>query len=63
MKAFLILSLFCSGCQLQVNVASNVTYIPVIKAQVESNESEMTGSSLEDIKKGADKAGDVKLTP
>lgn len=62
MKPFLIAALFLlTSCQIQVNLASNVTNVPVIKAQVDSEGSEMTGSSLEDIKKGPDKAGDVSV--
>ena len=64
MKVFLLsLLLLCCSCQLQVNIASNVTNVPIVKTQYESDEADMSGSRLEDIKKGPDKAGDVKLTP
>jgi len=64
MKAFILFIIVtCSGCQLQVNIASNVTNVPIVKTQFESDEANMTGSSLEDVKKGPDKAGDVKVIP
>jgi len=64
MKAFILFIIVtCSGCQLQVNIASNVTNVPIVKTQYESDKAKMTGSSLEDVKKGSDKAGDVKVIP
>lgn len=52
----LSLVLLCCGCQIQINLASNVTNVPVIKAQLDTEDTNMTGSSLEDVKKGGDKA-------
>ncbi len=62
MKALLISALFLlTGCQIQVNLASNVTNVPVVKTQLGNDKAEMTGSNLEDIKKGADEAGDISV--
>lgn len=63
MKKLLIfsaLSLF-SGCA-QVNVASSVNNIIVIKVQYDSDMSDMSGSKVEDIKPSQE-AGDVEATP
>ena len=57
---FILMTLLFTSCiQLQVPIASNVTNVTVIKTQVTTDAATMSGSSLEDIRKGADKAGDV----
>ena len=65
MKKILLLSVFAlTGCQLQVNIASPVNNVTVIKAQHESDNADMSGSKLDDVARDiSQKGGDVKGTP
>jgi hypothetical protein len=55
----LFITILAGGCQLQVNLASPVNNITVIKTQNDSGD--MQGSKLDDITEGPDEAGDVSL--
>jgi len=54
------LAILCGGCQLQVNLASSVVNVPVVKTQYKSDDAQMLGSNLKDIADGMKQdAGDV----
>jgi hypothetical protein len=55
--------LFC-GCQIQINVASSVVNIPVVKTQHDNKNSGMSGSDLKESGNGLkQKGGDLKASP
>jgi len=59
----LIIILFSTGCQNQVNLASSVVNVTVIKFQYADNESKNSGLSGSEIKnpKNDQEGGDVKV--
>ena len=65
-KLMLMLVLIAlTGCvHITIPIASTVNQIYVIKTQVATDKTEMTGANLEDLAKdNKQKAGDVKGTP
>jgi len=58
----LLLLLLASSCQLQINIASSVINVPVVKTQLSDGDTKMEGSKLEDIAEGIkQKAGDLSI--
>ena len=47
--ATLAFMLLCTSCQLQINIASSVVNVPVVKIQKSGTSATMTGSKVEDI--------------
>jgi len=47
--ATLTILFLCTSCQLQINIASSVVNVPVVKIQESGASATMTGSKIEDI--------------